>query len=76
MKSIDLIVMIVLGILLLYYFYQWARNDRVYRIRIKWLNNDDARYPQYSYDEMYNPSKKNWFGLKFPKDKHFKDKTK
>jgi hypothetical protein len=58
-------------LIFIYLFYQIARNHKVYSIRIKWINDDDKRYPKYSYDEMYLPSFKNYLGLKYPNEKDF-----
>lgn len=55
-----------------YIFYQMKRNDMVAEIRMNWIHQDDERWDKYSYDYMYNPSIRNWLGLKFPKDEHFK----
>lgn len=59
-------------LLLIYCFYQLLRNQLVYKIRIKWIEKDDDRYYKYSYSKMMTPNKSNWWGLKYPKDKHFK----
>lgn len=68
------LLFIILCLLLAYLFYQLYRNDKVYEIRSKWIWSLDERYDQYSYDEMFLPSHKNWFGLKPPIDKDFKIK--
>jgi hypothetical protein len=57
--------------LILYYYYQERRNNEVYKIRNKWVHKDDERWEKYSYDEMYDPSPLNWYGLKWPKEKDF-----
>lgn len=73
------IVLVILGVWLLvcfgmvgYLTYQLRRNDAVYKIRVNWINTDDNRYQKYSYDYMFDPNRINWFGLKFPKDEHFR----
>lgn len=56
---------------LIYILYQMLRNNEVYSIRIDWIITNDKRFDKYSYDEMFNPSKKNYYGLRYPRDKHF-----
>jgi len=48
------------------------RNDGVYEIRIGWIKTSDDRFTHYSYGKMYYPSKSNWYGLRYPKDRHYK----
>jgi hypothetical protein len=55
----------------LYIIYQLVRNNRIYRIRIKWSNEEDKRFELYEHNFMFNPSKLNWYGLKYPKDTHY-----
>ena len=72
--SMDLIY-IVFGILCFVFVYgvlQLVRNQVVYNIRHKWIYNSDERWHIYSYDYMFNPKKHNWFGLRWPKEKHYK----
>lgn len=64
--------LIIVTILLSYFLFQFYRNNKVFLIRVKWIRAEDERYEQYSYDSMYDPSKSNWWGLKIPKEKHFK----
>lgn len=70
-----IITILLIGLLcslpILYNIYQDIRNSKIYNIRIKWIDSNDIRYDIYSYDIMLNPCKSNWFGLKYPKDKHF-----
>jgi len=78
----ELVFYILLGIIgfclisILYFSYQGQRNHKVYEIRVKWIYDNDKRFEQYTYDEMYDPHLSNWFGLKFPKEKHYKLKEK
>ena len=51
---------------------QLIRNHKVYSIRRKWLLEDDIKWRKYSYDYMMDPSPKNMYGLKFPKESDFK----
>lgn len=73
-----IIVVILIGALILsflalfYCLFQLLRNEAVYRIRIHWIDEDDSRHDKYSYDEMFSANKSNWFGLRWPCDKHFK----
>ena len=68
---------IILGILgisvlvLFYFFYQLVRNQKVYEIRIDWINEDDPRRHKYTYEYMITPSFRNWLGLKFPSKSDF-----
>lgn len=71
MKTIGEIFLFLSVLAFIYGVYQLIRNEFVYRIRIKWIEEDDIRHDQYSYDYMFNPSKHNLFGLKFPTDKAF-----
>lgn len=63
----------ILGLLsiIIYCLYQLARNEKVYKIRINWINKNDPRLDKYTYEDMFRPSFKNWFGLKFPKESDF-----
>ena len=47
-----------------FYSYQLKRNNDVYEIRLKWIESNDKRYYQYSYEEMFLPSFRNFYGLK------------
>jgi predicted PurR-regulated permease PerM len=58
-------------LILIYLFYQLARNNKVYNIRIKWIYNDDKRYGKYTYNEMFKASHRNYLGLKYPNEKDF-----
>ena len=71
MQTIKTLLFIFSSIVFVYGIYQLFRNNKVYKIRIKWIENDDPRHDYYSYDFMFVPSKYNWFGLKFPTDKAF-----
>lgn len=68
----NIIIGSIFGIISLYLAYQLIRNNRVANIRIKWILNDDDRYYKYCYEYMFNPSKHNLYGLKFPIDKQFR----
>lgn len=75
METLTIVILILIAILLIglgYLFYQHRRNHEIYAIRIKWIDTVDARYHRYSYDYMFEPSKANWFGLKYPKDSDYK----
>ena len=65
-----IIMLFAMGIC--YIIYQLFRNSAVYKIRTNWINTNDKRYNKYSYKFMNNPNKNNWFGLRYPKDKHYK----
>ena len=71
MRTVLLIILGVLVLALIYCFYQLARNQKVYEIRIDWVNEDDPRWSKYTYDYMFNPSFRNWLGLKFPSKSDF-----
>jgi len=76
MCIVGYVILFLIGICLIglvYCFYQLIRNEAVYRISMKWCNDYDfERIYRHSYDDMFNPKKENWYGLKFPRDKHFK----
>jgi len=67
-----IIVFCILCSVLVYAFLQLVRNQIVFNIRHKWIENSDKRWHVYSYDYMFNPKKHNWFGLRWPKEKHYK----
>lgn len=72
MLLIFLVIFLVFSILgLLYCTYQLIRNAMVYKIRVKWIYSNDKRYYKYSYDYMFEPHKRNWYGLKLPFDSSF-----
>ena len=71
MKTILFIILGILVLALIYCFYQLARNQKVYKIRINWIIKNDPRWDKHTYDDMFKPSLKNWFGLKFPNEKDF-----
>ena len=43
----------------------------VFQIRVKWIESKDKRYYKYSFDYMFKPHKRNWYGLKLPFDSSF-----
>ena len=79
MENILSIILVIIHLLAVacfigssYCFYQIARTEKVYKIRINWIDTKDSRYPKYTYNEMFIPSPSNWFGLKYPNDSQFK----
>ena len=63
----------IIGILcLLYFAFQFKRLHEVMHIRRKWQDVLDKRYRTYSFMDMYGRTKKNWYGLKMPKEDDFK----
>jgi hypothetical protein len=71
-SKIFIVIVVILLLIVQYYWYQLSRFNAVYSIRIKWLSKDDKRRYMYSYDYMLNPAKHNLYGLRYPRDKHFK----
>jgi hypothetical protein len=74
MEELPIIINVILHLSItgvFYCLYQLVRNRAVYRIRIKWINNNDERWEKYTYDEMFDPNPSNLFGLKFPNEKHY-----
>lgn len=57
---------------MLYNIRQFPRIDAVYDIRVKWIHINDDRYYKYTFDEMLEANKQNWYGLKIPKEEDFK----
>jgi len=57
-----------------YGIYQILRNEKVFQIRVSWIENRDTRRQEYTYGEMFNPTMHNLFGLKFPNEKDFPHK--
>ncbi len=64
----NIIIGSLFGIISMYLIYQLIRNNKVAKIRRKWVLSDDSRYNKYDYDYMYKPSKHNLYGLRFPRD--------
>ena len=65
-------ILIIWVLIMIYLIYQHIRTNKVYKIRILWgIENDSRRY-KYSYKEMRRPNLKNWYGLRYPKEKHYK----
>jgi len=71
-SKIFIVIVVILFLIIIYSYYQLKRNNAVYSIRRKWIDTDDKRRYMYSYDYMLNPAKHNRYGLKYPRDKHFK----
>jgi hypothetical protein len=71
-SKIFIVIVVILFLIIIYSYYQLSRFNAVYSIRIKWLSTDDKRRYMYSYDYMLNPAKHNLYGLRYPRDKHFK----
>ena len=68
-------IKLVITLLLLavfYCLYQLLRNQEVFRIRTEWTYERSELWHKYTYDEMMNPSRKNWYGFKYPNEKDFK----
>ena len=55
-----------------YYLYQVKRMLKIFDIRMDWIINRDPRWDHYSAAEMRGASLSNWFGFRWPKDKHYK----
>ena len=56
-------------IFLLYCSLQLKRNNDIYKIRRKWIKQNDSRFDHYEYEEMFgNLTLRMWFGLRTPKD--------
>jgi len=70
--KITIIAISILALFALYCVYQIVRDEAVYNIRHNWIYSEDKRWYKYTYNYMHDPSKHNWFGLRFPKDSHFK----
>ena len=72
MLIISLGVIIVMHVLFLFYaFFQLYRNEMVYQIRTRWIDNHDKRIYKYTYDEMMTPSASNNYGFQIPKEHMF-----
>ena len=70
--SINIILLITFLFVFIYIMYQLYRNHKVYKIRIKWIEEHNLKRFKYSYDFMFDPSKHNWFGFKWPREKNYK----
>ena len=71
MAIFKVLFLILLGLWLVYLFYQFFRNNAVYKIRIHWIDTHDPRWERHEYNDMFRPSKDNWYGIKYPKDSDF-----
>ena len=67
-----MILVILCFLALIYGFYQLIRNNAVFKIRIKWIDEDDSRHDNYTYNEMFAINKHTWYGLKYPKESQYK----
>lgn len=70
----ETLLLIIIGISVLgiiYWIYQFARDQKVYEIRQDWIITDNPKKDKYTYDYMFNPSFRNWLGLKFPSKSDF-----
>ena len=65
------ILLIFSVLVFLYLIYQLIREEMVFQIRVKWIESKDKRYYKYSFDYMFKPHKRNWYGLKLPFDSSF-----
>ncbi len=66
------IIIIILFITALYCLYQLIRNQKIYRIRMKWIDKRNWHsYHKYSYNDMMFPCKDNWYGLKWPTERQY-----
>jgi len=73
LEVLGFIFLSVSVIILFYSIYQLFRNEKVYKIRIKWIDNDKWEvHKKYSYDDMMCANKKNWYGLKWPNENDYK----
>lgn len=59
---------------LIYIFglYQVFRINVITSIRLKWIDIQDERIKRYTFKDMFNFKKCNWFGLKYPREKDYK----
>lgn len=57
---------------ILFLKFQMKRNDKVGDIRLYWIDSKDDRLNKYTYDFMFESSKHNWYGFRFPNEKHYK----
>lgn len=55
----------------IYYIYQMLRSEAVFLIRSRWIESNNDNWDKYTYQYMLDPKRHNWYGLKFPKEKHF-----
>lgn len=56
----------------IYFLYQLFRNDKVFEIKIKWIDEKKwDLYYKYSYEFMFNANKHNLYGLKWPSEKNY-----
>lgn len=67
----DIFTLGILLPLMIYFLYQLVRNAAVYRIRRRWIMRDDERWYRYSYEFMFDPSKQNLHGIKYPRESQF-----
>ena len=65
---IELVCWLVIAYSALYIY----RNNKVYKIRMKWIKEGDERLFTYTYTYMLHPKLNNWFGFKIPKEEDYK----
>lgn len=61
----------ILILIAIYYIYQMLRNKIIFLIRKRWIENNDDNWHKLTYQYMLDPKRHNWYGLKFPKEKHY-----
>ena len=61
----------LISILIIYCTIQYMRNERTYVLRQVWSINAAPRYYEYTYWQIFKPSRRNWYGLKFPREDDF-----
>ena len=72
MNEIFGVILISCSLLMVGYgIYQLFRNEKVFKIRMKWIETQDTRWHYFPYEYMLHPKKNNWFGFRFPKDEHY-----
>lgn len=71
METVGLIILTVLVLVIIYFFYQLARNQKVFKIRMNWIITNNPKFYKYTYDYMFEPGFRNWLGLKFPSESDF-----
>ena len=70
-KEMILLIIIFAITFLIYMSFQFVRINKVAEIRTKWIYSGDFRYWKYTFGDMCDPSIRNWFGLKIPKECHY-----
>jgi len=67
-----IVILIAFVVILSFLLIQLKRNSAVFKIRTKWIDNNDNRHDKYSYEEMLDTGFFNRKSWRIPKDEDYK----